>query len=262
MKKRCIILLCMICLGIFSSCTDFIAKEMAQTAWDVYSSDSIILHVRPENYSIGAAPTSEEAQEILSNQEVYYDQIVSQLGNPVFSDPILIYVYNKEEALELIGTQGGGHAVPKFNTVYYTYLPYGEEQTFTDRYGRVNPLVGAHETAHVISHRVLGYPKTKLMSEGYANYLDGSYGRRDIHDLYDAFSAEERLSPTQMLNYESIRESLYYPNCGVFIEYLVQEYGIAVVNALFTLSKEEIPSHFYAKTGITWNEMEEAYLGR
>ena len=242
-----------------SSCTDFIAEIDHQNNWEVLESEKVILHYRPWDYSQSPSPTTEEAMFILSNQNFYYQAIQDSINRP-FNDKVLVYLYNKDEAKELIGTNGGGHAIPKFNTFYYTVLVGMND--FTDMYGVVNPYVGAHELVHVITHRTLRYPGTKLMSEGYAVWLDGSYSRYAIEDIvrhYHNNEPEKVLTPDQLLFESTSDESIFYPNSGLFTKFLVHTYGLEKINKLFTSTQEHFRDDFLNTTGITWEDMAKEY---
>ncbi|HDR88995.1 MAG TPA: hypothetical protein ENN63_05125 [Bacteroidetes bacterium] len=241
------------------SCTEFFADIDLQDDWVVYTSDNIVLHTRPTDYPVTLSPTPEQAEGILANQQFYY-RIIQDSIEKSFSDRVLIYLYNLEEAKELIGTDGGGHAIPKMNGFYYTFIP--ALAGYTDQYGVVNPFLGAHELVHVITHRILGYPGTKLMSEGYANWLDGGYARHDIEDIvvyYRDHEPDKVLTPDDLLEESISDEDIFYPNSGILIRYLVHRYGVGVVNTLFPLPPETLKNRFENLTGCTWEDMSSHY---
>jgi hypothetical protein len=255
MRKLFIILISILLF----SCTDFIAEIDHQQEWEILESENVILHYRPWDYTQSTSPTPEEAMFILNNQDVYYQAIQDSI-NRQFSDKVLVYLYNKDEAKELIGTNGGGHAIPKFNTFYYTFLVGMND--FTDMYGVVNPYVGAHELVHVITHRTLGYPQTKLMSEGYAVWLDGSYSRYLIEDIivhYRNNETEKILTPDQLLFESTSDESIFYPNSGLFTKFLVHSYGLEEINKLFTSTQDRFKNDFTVLIGVSWEEMVTEY---
>ncbi len=248
-----------ILLTFVNGCTGFIAEVDRQDEWMVYESGRIVLHCRPEGYPAAPAPTPEQAAGMLANQQFYYYAIQDSIGK-TFNDHVLIYLYNRDEAKERIGTDGGGHAIPKMNCFYYTFLP--DVADYTDQYGVVNPFMGAHELVHVITHRVLGYPGTKLMSEGYANWLDGGYARHDIEDIvvyYRDHEPEKVLTPGDLLEESVSDEDIFYPNSGILVRFLVRRYGVDVVNDLFPLRPDRLKDCFEELTGNTWEEMASLY---
>ena len=244
-------------LGLFalSSCTDFFADVNLQKEWKEMESGKIIVHYRPEGFSSALSPDEETVRSILDNQNLYYRAIQDSIGRS-FNDRALIYLYNKDEGEKLIGTDGGGHAIPKLNSFYYTYLPNRRE--ITDQYNVINPPIGAHELAHVITHRTLGYPPTKMMSEGYAVWLDGNYAGYNIDDIIRKYRRDEPdkiMTPDELLTETIDRESVYYPNAGLLIRYLVQNHGIEKVNRLFISKENDLKEDFQRITGESWKTM-------
>jgi hypothetical protein len=242
------------------SCTDFIAHVEHENEWSTLDSANIVLYYRPENHSSKASPSMDQARYIVKSQNIYYRAIQDSL-HCEYNDKVLIYLFNIDEAYDKIGTNGGGHALPKFNTYYYTFID--SNRSITDPFGIVDPYLGAHELVHVISHRCLGYPGTKLLSEGYAVWLDGTFARLHIKDLiiyYRDNAPEKILTPDQMLfNAKSIISSIYYPNCGIFTKYIVQQFGVEIINSLFNINEEDFILHFEMQTGENWEDLCAAY---
>ena len=242
------------------SCSDLIVSFDQDDNWIVKDSADVILHYRPENYSNSASPTSSQAGYILKAQNIYYQAIQDSIGRD-YQDKVLIYLYNFDEALEKIGTNGGGHALPKFNSYYYTFID--SNRSITDHFGVVDPYVGAHELVHVITHRTLGYPRTKLMSEGYAVWLDGTFARLFIEDIISYYRDEQPdkiLTPDNMLsNPNDYQSSVYYPNAGMFIKFLVRKYGIETVNSIFTVPADEFAVQLELCSGDSWVNVCESY---
>lgn len=242
-----------------NACTDFIADINLQDEWEVKTDGKIVLHYRPQNFSSSPSPSESDADEIVTNQNYYYQMICDSVKRS-FTENALIYLYNRDEAKSIIGTNSGGHAIPKYNTYYYAFL--NEPTDYTDIHGIENPFIGAHELVHVITHRTLGYPGTKLMSEGYAVWLDGGYARNSIEDIiihYKNHSPDKIMTPDEMLSDDDISESIYYPNAGIFIRFIVGSFGIENANKLFTSRKENFKNDFMKLTGESWTEMNEKY---
>lgn len=242
------------------SCTDFIAHVKPENEWSVLDSANIVLYYRPENYSAKASPRLDQARYIVESQNIYYSAIQDSLGCE-YNDKVLIYLFNIDEAYDKIGTNGGGHALPKFNSYYYTFID--SNRSITDHFGIVDPYLGAHELVHVISHRCLGYPGTKLLSEGYAVWLDGTYARFPVKDVivyYRENAPEKILTPNDMIyNADTINSSVYYPNCGIFTKYIVHQFGIEIINSLFNTNEDDFILHFEMQTGQGWEDLCAAY---
>jgi hypothetical protein len=101
-----------------------------------------------------------------------------------------------------------------------------------------------------------------MMSEGYAVWLDGSYGRKDINYYIQKFKEKYPdyvLTPTQLLNESFKDEMVYYPNAGVIIRYWVRTYGVKKINRLFSTGKDEFKKQFEVITDVSWNTMEREY---
>ena len=247
-------------LLVCTSCTDLIVSVTPKEEWALLRSRNINLHYREEGFSKSASPTYEQANYIVEAQKIYYYAICDSIDR-FYNEDVLIYLYNYDEAEEKIGTNGGGHALPKLNTYYYTFID--SNRSITDHFGVVDPFIGAHELVHVITHRTLGYPKTKLMSEGYAVWLDGTYARYRIEDIikhYRDNAPEKILTPDEMLlNANQYISSIYYPNCGLFTEFIVHRYGVETINSIFTASEEEFVEALVTLTGESWQELCSAY---
>lgn len=254
-----IILYTVLTVWMISSCTDFFAGFDLQDEWTILEYEKIILHYRPSGFSAEPSPNSEEAQFIIYNQSKYYSAIQDSI-NKNFNDNVLLYLYNKDEASLHIGSTYGGHSIPKYNTIYFSF--FHSTKSYTDQYGIKNPFLGAHELVHIITHKTLGYPGTKLMSEGYANWLDGSYARFHIKDIVKSYldtAPEKILNPTKLLFNTEISEDVYYPNSGIFIQYLVREYGIDKVNLLFNATPSTFQEEFEKIFSLNWEMMEINY---
>jgi len=241
-------------------CTDFFVEISKDDIWMSEEYRQIKLLYRPENHSSQPSPDKTIINNILFQQNLYIRRICDSI-KMTYNGNVLIYLYNSDESEEKIGTRGGGHAIPNFLCFYYTY--HTNLAPYTDQYGMENPPLGAHEIAHVLSHHLLGTAGTKLMSEGYAVWLEGGYGRRLLRDIIKLLLFEpdhsDILSPTQMLKKTDYKEEIYYPNAGMFVHFLVNRYGINIANKLFTIPKDLFILEFRKLTSVDFNFMEEDY---
>jgi hypothetical protein len=251
-------------LGVgFASCTDFIANRDLDSEWQVERAGSVVLHYRAPGYSGSASPDSGVVQTILDNQNRYAQEISDTLNLP-FSDAVLIYLYNQDEAEAAIGTQGGGHAIPEFLSFYYTYF----DRSHLDLWGQP-AYIGRHELVHVITHHLLGEPGTKLMSEGYAVALDGGYGiwktedglvAKPIREWMMSYYDQDRiLSIDDLLTRDSLPENVYYPNAGYFIRYCFRRFGTQIMNRLFTTPEDSFRTQLEQETGVSVKSLEAGY---
>jgi len=250
----------MVAVGlVLPACTEFIAEVEREEEWQVEESDAIAIHYRRPHFSEAPSPGEVTVRRMLTNQNFYYRAIQDSIRRD-FHDKVLLYLFNRDEAEEAIGTNTGGHAIPKFNTVYYTFIP--ERPSYTDPYGVTDPVVGAHELAHVITHRSLGIPPTKMMSEGYAVWLDGFYAGRSIEDwlrYYRDQAPDKIMTPEQLLNEAYEAEYIFYPNAGFFIRFLVRTYGVETANQLFTSKADRFRQDFNRLSRDSWKEMKTKY---
>ena len=254
----------MVIFALLTGCTEFVATVNKDNTWEVYELDRIVLHVRPSGHSQTVSPDDVAIDRILENQNFYYQLINDSLGLN-YRGQVYIYLYNLDEAYFSIGTQTGGHAVPDRSAIYYTYL----RPEFRDRYGR-RAHIGAHEMVHVISHRLLGKPFTKLMSEGYAVAIDGAYGRQStpagtivarpiMEWMMNHRQAGNVLSPEELLTQTNRPEAVYYPNAGFFVIYLWNRFGVEMINQLFNVDTQDFRGAFYQVSGVTWTQLNEDY---
>jgi hypothetical protein len=242
------------------SCTDLIATIQPEDEWRVIGSGKIMLYYRGEDFSREASPTAEQANYIVDAQNIYYQAIQDSIGKE-YHDNVMVYLFNRDEALDKIGTDGGGHAIPKLSTYYFAFID--SNRSITDHFGVVDPYIGAHELVHVITHRTLGYPKTKLLSEGYAVWLDGTFARFSIEEViryYRDEDPEKILTPDVMIYHDKdYVSSVFYPNAGIFVKFLVKRFGINAINAIFTVSEEYFISELESISGESWETITTAY---
>lgn len=244
---------------LLSSCTGFIAEMDADKNWELSENGPVKLYYKKTGASGVSSPSAEQVQAILSNQKYYYLAIQDSIQKN-FSEPVLIYLYNKDQAKESIGTSGGGLSQSRYMTIYYAFIH--DIKPYTDHFGIKNPIVGAHEMVHIISHNLLGNPGTKMMSEGYAVWLDGSYGRKNINYFIRKFKKEYPeyiMTPTQLLNESIADEIIYYPNAGILTRYWVRQFGIEKINKLFPAGRKNLKEQFEKITDTSWDKMESHY---
>ncbi len=245
-------------------CTDFIAGIDKDKDWKVSESGQVILHYRSSNFSNSVSPDNGAVEIILQNQNRYLKKIEDKL-HKVYSGNVLIYLYNQDEAKEKIGTSTGGHSIPQYLTYYYAFqnIPVADSDGF-DAY------IGAHELVHVVSFHLLGTPGTRMMSEGYAVAIDGSYAfTKNFEGGYQFKSVKTWMSeyyregkilkPSQMLANDDLAERIFYPNAGYFVNFIFNTYGIQTANKLFIASVEDFKNEFKKLTGQNFNEMEKIY---
>lgn len=260
MRKKIFILLLLV-----AGCTEFLVEIDDNEDWLVNESGNFVIHYRAPEFGFGESPTNEIISIIGENQNHYLNIINDTLGIN-YGEKVLIYLFNKQEADEKIGTSGGGHSIPVYNAYYYTYSGLAFTDRFTD-----TAYIGSHELVHVVTHKLLGAPGTKMLSEGYAVALDGGYAltgsgdgsvvRKSIDAWMNEFGDSGNiLSPGTLLNNDDLPENIYYPNAGSFISYLFDRFGSEKINSLFTVEKDNFKEKFNSKLNVNFNIAAEDYL--
>ena len=106
---------------LLSSCTEFIAEMDADKKWELMENGPVKLYYKKTGDSGVPSPTTEQVRVILENQKYYYRAIQDSIQK-TFDESVLIYLYNKDQAKEAIGTSGGGLSQSGYMTIYYTFI--------------------------------------------------------------------------------------------------------------------------------------------
>ena len=234
--------------------------------WITNQIDNFILNTRPVNYSSSKSPDSVVIKTILDNHIIFQDEINSKL-NVDFHLNVEIFLFNYDEALAKIGTNGGGGAEITKNRIYYSFFGKIIYDTIINR----ELYIGSHELVHIITFNELGLHKTRLMCEGYACAIDARYGTTNgehgeyiakPNDLYikEYKESNQILSPEKLLNGEDLPAELFYPQAGFFVNWLFNNYSVEKINQLYTIDKDNFKNQFFKVTGIEFCEMESMYL--
>lgn len=235
--------------------------------WIITKGKRIVLYSRPQGYSKTDSPDSITIQSIIQEQEQVID-IVNKRLNTSFDSNVKIFLFNKDEAKEKIGTNGGGFAsLNKFKRhIYFTYHSNPFLNTVLDKYD----YLGVHEMVHIITINKLGNLRTRFFGEGYPNAVDGNYAvenvngvltrRRNDSSLLKIKETGRLLKPSDLLYNESVPESEYYPQIGCLINWLFEKYGVDKINSLYDLKREKIEQEFQRVTGVSFADMENEYL--
>lgn len=237
--------------------------------WNKNEAGQVILYTRPQNYSSSASLGEEQIQLTLKNQNDFIAIINRELGLN-FTQKCTIYLYNYDEALEKIGTNGGGRTLTNSLTICYAY----HENVIYYPNWKVSDYMGLHEMVHIVSISQLGKGGTRLMTEGYAVAIDGSYsGYKDkdgkitrslLAEWMAAYAKASKVyRPTELLkNPDDYPEEVFYPQSGFFVSWLFDKYGVAKINQIFTSSGKDLKTDFYKVIGIRFEEMETEYMSQ
>jgi hypothetical protein len=231
--------------------------------WIENRRDQIILYSRPDHYSRSPSPDSIDIARILKSQSDDYNFINDYLKTS-FNAQVKLYLFNQDEAKKRFGTNSGGGANIKSKEIYFAFNK--------ELCNKMGDFLGMHELAHIIASSELNYPATRLMNEGYANAISNGYKIRYSDNgqivitsleqwMSDYSKSNNIVTPADMLfKGDKMKSDLFYPQAGYFIRWLVDQYGIKTVNALYSLKPKQILKKIIDLTGKNFSMIEKEYL--
>ncbi len=176
---------------------------------------------------------------------------------------ISIYLYPQEIAQSEIGTINGGFynlLTNKVHNVLSTPFYYPK----TDNYS----LLGDHETVHALFLNSFGISNSQLMVEGIAVAIDKGYGnelrngkniRKSIFDIVRFQRDNNQLLSIKDLCTDNGAECLFYPQAGVFIEWLINTYGIDTYKNVYRNTYKKMINQTKKYFGISIEQLELNY---
>lgn len=235
---------------------------MRHSEWTKTIDGNIVLYTRPIGYTNSPSPDSTAKYELINEAKYCIDEVNNNLKT-FFSKKIKIFMFNHDEAKNIIGTNSGGFVA--WNGIYYTY----STMPMKDLKRNMKFQIGPHEFVHIIADYCIGGSKTNLFGEGYANAIDGTYSGIDTIDsgvfiatpIENQINYKNVLKPSQMLfESDNFDENIFYPQAGYFIKWLIRTYKIENTNKLYTVKKKQFVRKFKEITGDSFNNMENKYL--
>jgi hypothetical protein len=214
------------------------------------------IYTRPVNYSKSASPDSIAISEMF--REVSFSiGTINKILKLNYTGSVKVFYFNYDEAAKVIGTNGGGFQSRK--GIFYTYFQKGDHY---DSVNRIKFYIGLHEFVHVVAWYKIGKSKSRLFVEGYANALDGYYGGRTI---YEDVQVQEPIPPSRLIKDVvnqggQLPEDTFYPQSGVFINWLFRKYGVEKVNRLYKVNPKKFEKKFEKITGGSFSGLEKEYL--
>ncbi len=254
------------CLSFLFSCQNDELVDF-DGLWVKTDSAQVTLYTRPLNYSNSLSPGEAQIRLTLKNQNDFIDTINHKLGLN-YTAKVSIYLYNYDEALKKIGINGGGRTLTNKLTICYAFN--GDLMYYPN--WKVSDFMGLHEMVHIVSISKLGKGGTRLMTEGYAVAIDGSYaGYKDqngkiirslIQEWMAAYAKANKVyRPSELLNNpDNFPEEVFYPQSGYFVDWLFKKYGVEKINRLFTVKKDKFKVQFESVTGKAFDAMEAEYM--
>ena len=242
-------------------------KTDKQEPWIITNGHRVTLYTRPPHYNKYPSPDSFTIQKIINEQENMIDYINNRL-NTDFQSSVNIYLYNLDETKEKIGTIGGGQARSTGfrRNIFFTFRQNPTFNTITDEY----VYMGAHEMVHIIADNQLGRRTTRFFGEGYACALSGNYGSKKQGDrmvfirndstLAKIIALDQFLSPSDLIDNDSLPAREYYPQIGCLVNWMLETYGAEKINRIYNSRRTNIKSKFQQVTGVSFEEMEQLYI--
>ena len=155
--------------------------------------------------------------------EKEYPELLRFLGVKKYKEKLnLFMVDSRKDMGKLIGMETNGIASPKDNTVYSIFN--ANVKTY-----------GKHEFCHVISINEWGMYKEVWLSEGLAVNSDDNWWGYDLHSLANYLYSKNKLIPIKEIikNFHKYESLITYPECGSFVKYIKDKYGLALVKELW-----------------------------
>lgn len=242
-------------------------KKNIDGPWVVSKKGKVVLYTRPLGHSKTPSPDSLAIAAILNEQNNGVHYINRQL-NTHFRARFSVYLFNRDEAKEKIGTNLGGSSNSLTRTIYFTFSGKPKRDPIT---GNME-YIGRHELVHIIANNSLGVSYSKMMAEGYANAIDGTFGKeRDSTGIVQAVLLEtlvkqhtkedKLLKPAQLVDgYEEHPSSVYYPQVGFFMAWLFNNYGIRQINKAYASNNLNVVANIEKVTQTTFADIEAKYL--
>lgn len=250
--------------GICFFCGDY-DTYLKKGHWIQNTKNNITLFSRPQKHRHNSSPDSTVISNILIEQVNCLKEINDKLKTDYHS-PIRIYLYNFDEALRKIGTNGGGWSNGGKSKIYYTF----NGQSCFDSERKVYEYIGVHELVHIVATNCVGVAKTRLMSEGYAVSIDGGFGVEETNSIRkrkliiswmkEYAKTGQIKKPLELLTDSIMTEKQFYPQAGFFVDWLFKTYGVEKINKLYTVSKKEFVNKIEEITGDKFDTIESKYL--
>jgi hypothetical protein len=129
-------------------------------------------------------------------------------------------------------------------------------------------LVGEHETVHAIFMNRFGLSRSRLLVEGAAVAIDKGFGiveengkrvRVPIYNIVRDQRGQQKLLSIKYLCSGKGSEELFYPQAGVFVEWLIKNYGINKYQELYRNTNKKILIKTQKYFGISLDELEKKY---
>jgi hypothetical protein len=229
--------------------------------WKKYSEDLInIFH--PQLLSDIDYSITEEA--IISQIQNINDFCTSVMKTYRFElkQPIFIFLIPKDLSKVFTGKYEASYNYRKRKILYSIYKPL-----FNEKYNKKLPF-SFHEIVHAIQADSIRYCYDRPILEGFAVFLDGVYGQDGNKvDTYKSYIdyGKEYLSSNNLLTIQdllldnNIVHYLFYPQAALFIDFIINNYGIEKYIELYRMRTKDILLEINSLFGKSINELEIEY---
>lgn len=201
--------------------------------WLMSESSHYFIYYRPNS------PASQNIENIAMQLDSCYKDVLLQLGVS-FSSRISYYLYNSSDDLERwAGWSKWGFFV-------------GEYDFAVGIYPSADKIINSHETTHIIVYNTWGKSELVFLNEGLAETVSHCHEKNSsdkflIHIFSKSLLWRDVLFPLDVLTdndcfkqiYTSPKGYDYYQQCGSFVRYLIDEYGLLKFKSLFPRTSEE-----------------------
>lgn len=183
--------------------------------WEVFESDSLIFYYLKDTWA------GNNIAAIAAEHEKAFTAIQKAIGTVFFSRPE-IYLYSSTQSLYHSTYRDSGFAIDVAEEVHSMWISENDHQT------------PGHELTHVVMYQELGPASQALLGEGIAVCLDQS--GRDYRQVGRDLAAQGKLVPLRNLlgdNWFKVDPAVAYAQSGSFVCYLLKQYGMMGVSALY-----------------------------
>ncbi|MCP4725633.1 MAG: hypothetical protein GY863_11385 [bacterium] len=249
MKKLIKTILCFCIL--FAGCTVSIDPEDEKDSWLVENTEHFNFFYG--NYEVFLMPhwVNLNIDDIAERQEQGYAEVIADL-DVTYEGVINFYIYHPVY-VDNRPVQTG-YADPTFETVYLRFH---------------GAIFGKHEISHVISEQTIGRASIRLLNEGLAEALE-YHEPADLVDVIDTFTwtienyrvADENYIQMLLMRGDEIPTSVFYPQAGWFVQYLIDIYGIEKVKQLYTVDLSDFESMIMTLFSKSIEELEVGFFAR
>jgi hypothetical protein len=193
-------------------------------AWETWVAGLEVAHSEHHSfYYLSDSAAAAGIERLLRWQEEQYGAALDMLGLAPVEYPIRWYLYPDNETKgRITGRDGNAHA----NMLNFeVHAVYSEDLQ----------AVGAHEDVHVVAWHQIGEATSVLLGEGIAVMVSGEWWGEPLAEVVAGHRSAGTLPTLRILidDFWSLPETTSYPVAGHLVAWLIAEYGLDRVKALY-----------------------------